>query len=355
MIMRTAIAEANLERELAELVASPSEQGSLVHAIRCAALAPSSHNSQPWLFQLGESQIDLWADRSRALPVVDPFDRELVIACGAALFHLRIALQRLGWRVQLDVLPDPHSPDRLARVVLEGREEPSSETRILYGSILRRHTNRNPFEPRSVHPGLVAELVRCATTEGAWLAPLEAQSKLEAAHLIAEADRRQFRDPHFRRELAAWMSSGHGHRRDGLPGSVLGLGPIEAALAPMFLRTFRWKDDERASHDRELALGSPLLVALGTWHEEPAEWLAAGQALQHVLLAATAANLEASFLNQPVEVSNFRHRLRELAGFAGFVQIVLRMGHGPPAAPTPRRRLDELLLPAEEALAPRLP
>ncbi len=353
--MRTAIVESSLARELAELEAEPSLEGSLVHAVRCATLAPSSHNSQPWLFQLGESQVELWADRSRALPVVDPFDRELVIACGAALFQLRIALQRLGWRVQLDLLPDAHAPDHLARVVVEGREPPTAETRLLYDAIPRRHTNRNPFETRSVHPGLVAELVRCANTEGAWLAPLESQSKFEAAQLIAEADRRQFRDPHFRRELAAWMSTGHSQRRDGLPGSVLGLGPIEAALAPMLLRTFRWKEDERAAHDRELALGSPLLVALGSWHEEPAEWLAAGQALQHVLLAATAARLEASFLNQAVEVANFRHRLRELAGCAGFVQLVLRLGYGPPAAPTPRRWLDELLLPADEVLATRLP
>jgi hypothetical protein len=286
---------------------------------------------------------------------VDPFDRELVIACGAALFHLRIALQRLGWRVQVDVLPDPHAPDHLARVALEAREPASSETQILYDSIPRRHTNRNPFEERRVQPSLVAEFVRCANREGAWLAPLEGPSKLEAALLIAEADRQQFRDPHFRRELAAWMSSAHGQRRDGLPGSVLGLGPIESALAPLFLRTFRWKDEERAARDRELALGSPLLLALGTWHEEPAEWLAAGQALQHVLLAATAARLEASFLNQPVEVSNFRHRLRGLAGYAGFVQLVLRLGYGPPARSTPRRRLDELLLPAEETLALRLP
>jgi hypothetical protein len=207
--------------------------------------------------------------------------------------------------------------------VLEGRAEPSAETRILYGSIARRRTNRNSFGPRPLHPALVAELGRCASEEGAWFAPLEAQSKLEAAQLIAEADRRQLRDPHFRRELAAWTSADQG--------------------------------EPRPAHDRELALGSPLLLALGTWHEEPAEWLAVGQALEHVLLAATAADVSASFLNQPVEVSSFRHRLRVLAGFPGFVQIVLRLGYGPATAPTPRRRLEELLLPVEEAFAPRLP
>ncbi|MBK7642852.1 MAG: nitroreductase family protein [Planctomycetes bacterium] len=355
MILSSTTAETKLELEFADLEASPSVEGSLVHALRCAALAPSSHNSQPWLFQLSESRIDLFADRSRALPVVDPFDRELVISCGAALFQLRVALQRLGWRTQVDVLPDPHTPDHLARVVLDGREEPCAETRILYENLTLRHTNRNPFEARAVPSTLVAEFVRCARSEGSWLAALEGPAKFEAAQLISEADQRQFRDPHFRRELAAWMSSGHIQRRDGLPGSVLGLGPIEATLAPLLLRTFRWKDHERAARDRELALGSPLLLALGSWHEEPAEWLAAGQALAHVLLAATAAGLQASFLNQPVEVSNFRHRLRELAGYAGFVQLVLRVGYGPASAATPRRRLDEILLETLAEPTQRLP
>lgn len=342
--MRSIRTEDELEAELQELEARPSIAGDLLHAVRCAVLAPSSHNSQPWLFHLGDRHVDLWADRSRALPVVDPFDRELVISCGAALLHLRMALQRLGWRVQLDLLPDSHAPDHLARVTLEDREPPNTQTRLLYESIPRRHTNRGAFDTRPVPPELVLELMRCATQEGVWLESLDAQAKWIAAQLISEADRRQFRDPHFRRELAAWMSAGRNERLDGMPGSVLGLGPVEATLAPMMLRTFRWKDAERATHDEELALGSPLLLVLGTWHEEPAEWLAAGQALEHVLLAACAAGLDASFLNQPVEVSNFRHRLRELAGRSGFAQIVLRMGYGTPAPPTPRRRIQDVLL-----------
>ncbi len=346
--MRSIRIEDELREEFLELQTRPSIARELEHAVRCATLAPSSHNSQPWLFQLGEKHVDLWADRSRALPVVDPFDRELVISCGAALFHLRIALQRLGWRVQVDLLPDSHAPDHLARVTLEERESPSTETRLLYDCIPRRHTNRGPFEPRAVHPSLVLELMQCATREGVWLESLDAQAKLVAAHLISEADRRQFRDPHFRRELAAWMSTGLHGRQDGMPGSALGLGPVESTLAPMILRTFRWKDEERASHDEELALGSPLLLVLGTWHEEPAEWLAAGQALEHVLLASCAAGLDASFLNQAVEVSNFRHRLRELAGRSGFAQLVLRLGYGTPAPPTPRRRLQDVLLTSSE-------
>ena len=57
--------------------------------VQAATLAPSSHNTQPWLFRLEGQVIELLADRTRALPVNDPDDRELTISCGCALFNLR--------------------------------------------------------------------------------------------------------------------------------------------------------------------------------------------------------------------------------------------------------------------------
>lgn len=37
-----------------------------------AVLAPSGHNSQPWLFRIGDGWVEVHADRTRRLPVVDP-------------------------------------------------------------------------------------------------------------------------------------------------------------------------------------------------------------------------------------------------------------------------------------------
>jgi len=65
-------------------------------ALQYAALAPSNHNAQPWRFLVNGDAVQILADRTRALPVVDPFDRELLISCGAALFNLRVALSQFG-------------------------------------------------------------------------------------------------------------------------------------------------------------------------------------------------------------------------------------------------------------------
>ena len=46
-----------------------------------------------------------YADRTRALPVVDPDDRELTISCGSALFNMQLAISYFGYRFETSLLP----------------------------------------------------------------------------------------------------------------------------------------------------------------------------------------------------------------------------------------------------------
>ena len=143
------------------------------------------------------------------------------------------------------------------------------------------------------------------------------------------AERLQAGDPSFRRELASWLHSRRAHAQDGMPGS------------PHFVRTFDW-GRKRAAKDEQLALGSPVLAVLTTPGDEPADWFAAGQALEHVLLRATVEDVVASFLNQPVEVGALRRKLKDLVG-EGVPQLVLRFGHAGEAPPTRRRPVADVL------------
>jgi hypothetical protein len=93
--------------------------------VESAALAPSSHNTQPWVFRFADDRLELLADRTRALPANDPHDRELTISCGAAWLNVRVAAQHAGTGLHVTLLPEGEESDLLARATLAaGRPEP---------------------------------------------------------------------------------------------------------------------------------------------------------------------------------------------------------------------------------------
>ena len=86
-------------------------------AVRYAILAPSSHNTQPWRFVIIGNELLVCADRTRSLPNIDPYDRELIISCGAALFNLRVVLAYFEISIEIATFPRSAEPDVVARIV----------------------------------------------------------------------------------------------------------------------------------------------------------------------------------------------------------------------------------------------
>ena len=301
-----------------------------------AILAPSSHNTQPWLFRSHGAYIELHADRTRALPVNDPNDRELTISCGCALFNLRVAAAAAGWHAQVTLAPDHQDADLLARVTLSRAPTPDPVGR-LQPRISARRTYRRRFTSRPVDPIAAMELSAAVLAEGARLSILsEPEQRHQAAELVSEGDAALWSSPHWRRELAAWM---HPRRR----GDGLSVPALAVPAAQMVVRSFDMGHGVGAK-DRELADASPLLTVIATPGDELLDWLAAGLALQHALLIGLTHGLQASYLNQPVQVADLRPRLQSLCGNSGTPQLLLRWGVPQTILPaSPRRPLDEII------------
>jgi nitroreductase len=133
--------------------------------INYAILAPSGHNTQPWQFKIINEGIELFADKNRALPVVAPNDRELIISCGAALFNLRLAIRYFGGRDLVETFPDSNNSNLLARIRLGDKYEITSEENLLFKAISLRHTNRFPFTSQKIPDTLLAQLQQVPCSE----------------------------------------------------------------------------------------------------------------------------------------------------------------------------------------------
>lgn len=300
-----------------------------------AVRAPSSHNTQPWSFRLSNATIELYADRTRALPVNDPDDRELCISCGCALMNLRVAAADRGLSIRTQLLPDPDLTDLLARVVVSGPLSAPAMEAQLAESIQRRRTCRKRFMARDVDARVTEQLVVAAEQEGAMLQPFSTNARDRVAGLVAEGDAAQWADPGWRRELAAWM-----HPRSR--GDGLTVPPLAGAMTRLVVRNFDMGGSIGAKN-RKLTEHSPLVAALTTEGDDRRAWLLAGQALQRVLLVACQHGLQASYLNQPIQVASLRPQLQDLLG-DDFPQIILRMGYPvEEIPPAPRRAVTDVI------------
>lgn len=318
----------------------PADQVSTL--LGAAGQAPSLHNSQPWRFRLRPRSIELHADLDRQLPIADPSGRELRLACGAALFNLRLGLHARGIRPTVTIFPDPAQPALLA-AVRDGGHKPATPAQLrMWDAVPTRRTNRRPFDDVPVGPAEQHALRQAALEEGAWLQLVEEPDRRRTLQqLAARAHREQLADPAFVAELARWTATGP-DRRDGVPASAGGPQP-----APQDQWTLR---DYTAGAGATRVPGrnfehEPVLAVLSPYLTGPAADVRTGEALQRVLLTATALGLSVSFLSQIVEVAATREQLRRLISSPRPPLAVLRIGRGYPVPATPRRDVADLVVP----------
>ncbi|TNC62553.1 Acg family FMN-binding oxidoreductase [Rubellimicrobium roseum] len=307
--------------------------------LRYAILAPSGHNTQPWLFRVRGDRIELLADRTRSLPVVDPRDRALIISCGPALGSLRAAMRHFGHAGRIELLLAGNDRDLLARVGFGASHAPSPAENARFQA-----TTRRAFAEEPMPCGLGSEIEALARADEVTIAVIaEPSAKARIATLVAEGDRVQFADPRFRRELGDWVHSRRAATRDGLSGAAFGMPDALSPVGGLVIRTFDLGDGI-AAKDEQIATGSPALLVVATPGDGPRDWLLAGMAHMEALLAVTAVGLTAAYLNQPVEVEDLRPRLRDVAGVDGHPQLLLRIGQAPEIPPAVRRPVEEVLI-----------
>jgi nitroreductase len=312
----------------------------LARAAAAAARAPSVFNSQPWRWRITDSVAELRADRTRQLEF-DPDGRLLAMSCGAALHHARTALAGAGLTVAVTRLPDPADPDLLARLRVTGSGHPQPDAVRRQRAMALRHTDRRPFADVAVPAGALRALRAAAEDEGAHLHLLDPRDVATLAVAASRAAAAEFADPAYRMELAAWT-----HRPAGAGDGVPRASGAAVAPRPVPLRDFgpgAPAGTDPAGTDpagTDPADRQARYAVLFTDADTPAAWLAAGEALSAVLLAAELERLAASPMSDVVEVPAARGLLRDLLGGIGHPALALRVGvpgDGPPPDGTPRR------------------
>jgi len=334
--------------------------------------APSIFNQRPWELELAaDDRVELYSVPNDALAGAGLL-REAVISCGAALYNLRLAIRVAGRQPTVWLLPGLDQDSGLldavtgARTLLASVEvmpgraaRPTKAEQELYEALWLRRTDRGPYRYQPVPLPILAEMEIAAAHEHGWLRTLTPAESRRARRAAIRASRElgnRLADP-----LTAVL------------GGAYGPTPEDQREPPT--RPDFWLPETVARFERH-----PVMMALSTDDDRPLDWLRAGQALQHALLAGTRFSMsapggrsapyrrpldygpldphrlrprpevpagyavEASFLTQSLELADQRQRVRYWpwrTSYTEVPQVVLRVGYAPvargPAAGGPHR------------------
>ncbi|MGQ4615977.1 Acg family FMN-binding oxidoreductase [Nocardia sp. R7R-8] len=310
-------------------------------ALALASRAPSVHNTQPWLWRLGHETVHLFADESRRLPHTDPDGRDLVLSCGAALHHLRVAARAEGWETVMHRLPNPAVPEHLAAI--EFRPTTCTPADVeLARAISMRSTDRRRYSSWEVPAAYIQAVIAAGAATGVLVHDVDAEpARTRLLRTFERAAWHHARDVSYGAELAQW--SGRHAAPQGVPARNAVLTDDDPAVRPFSnpgLPQAVVRDIDAA--DR--------MMLLSTSGDDRLSQLRAGEAASAVLLTATTLGLATCPLTEPMELTETRRRIRaDVLDDTGYPQIIVRIGFAIPGADpvpaTPRRPLDEVVRP----------
>jgi hypothetical protein len=336
--------------------------------VRAAILAASPHNTQPWLFKITDTSIELHIDTQRNVGALDPFLREEHIGMGCALENLMLAAPANGYEATAALLPgklgpiptDPE-PQLVARVNLAPGKHAENE---LYNAIPRRHTNRSPYDPdKAIAPDFVDALKHLPDNEAdvkLFLFTAEADRK-KIAELSSAANTEIYSDPDVQQGSERWTRtqwSSVQEYRDGLTIDAFGLPSVTAAIAKMMSARMLRAASRRTENDYlKLMLSAPLIGFIAVRDRYAREQcLQAGRIWQRAHLFATAHELAARPCNEAVEMVDHERALGRSASCAARLNeitadptwqptFVFYMGHPKlPAHASPRRPVQAVVV-----------
>lgn len=336
--------------------------------VQSAILAANPHNSQPWLFRVDETRVDVFADPARNISNIDPFLREKHVGLGCAVENAVLTARALGYRPGVRLLPDPADPAHVARIDLTPGNLTPGDLVVskLYDAIPNRHTNRAAYDVERPVPPEVLGAIAALNTEldidlrwftGAARGPFGEATVAATEALVADAEQMQGSD--------AWLRLGWDQtqgERDGISLDANGSSLWQRSFLKM-LPNSQLGGGAQSNNVFRSATASvqvPTAAAFGLIvvrdADSDVQRLDGGRFWQRLHLWATAEGLAVQPLSQTTERADRERQLglepvsgRALAGLIGDsgwrALMPFRVGYPTEAAlASPRRALQEVLV-----------
>jgi hypothetical protein len=296
-----------------------------------ASLAPSGHNTQPWLVKyIQPFHWIIGNDKSRWLPAVDPNQRETILSIGTFLQNLEYAAEHYGYSSQFDVLAKSNQDENIVEVRLK-RTTAIADYDI--ERIRSRRTLRSAFKKERIKKEDLIYLSGDGAADVHYF-PLGSKENGWLKEQTIEANRQQTARDAAQRELSDWIRFSSKDAKthcDGLTTAGMEIN----GFSGLFVRNFYEKKDVMSKGFRDKAIdkvreqvahsaGWMVITGAGT---TVALLIETGMRMQRLFLKVRTKGIALHPMTQILEEKSRETLLSNMGSITDPIQFLLRIGY----------------------------
>ncbi|MBU0972613.1 MAG: twin-arginine translocation signal domain-containing protein [Proteobacteria bacterium] len=300
------------------------------HILHHASLAPSGHNTQPWVVEIvNDTEWIIGSDAKRWLRVVDNTNREVLLSLGAFIENLVQAAAAKGFHAQVDVIAGGRFDTRIARVNLI----PMAPVDIPLIRLVSRRTVKTNLLAKELKSADVTAFYRATKGNLHYFPRGTHHCDLMAKEAI-DNFKLQFDNQKAMEEAAIWtrLSDREARKfRDGLTTDGMEINGLAGWVVRHFMdkkdvmgKTFREKGIEKIMKQAGEGAGWLVITSDGNSVKDLIE---CGRRFQRMALLAREKMIAIHPMTQALEEKHGQKNIRENHGPGMMPQFILRVGY----------------------------
>jgi len=321
-----------------------SPEGKIKFLLQFATLAPSTHNSQPWLFKVNDNSCEIYLDRSKQLPEADKKGRDMYISLGCCIENLLIAARSYGTSPSLELVL---KNDFIAVVKFDNlNKKIEIKQKKLLEAIKKRVNLRGFYKKEAIPSELINKLKSYSVNY-----PLvefhpivDEQKRIKIVDLTAKGLRLAYQNRHFRNEMSLWFNSNDSSRKEGIPGYSINLPLIISKIFPIVIKHFNVGKIVSLLNKKSMRTSS-LISVFTTKNNTKKEWIEVGMMAERLMLELRTTDIYSAVYVASIEMGQLSEELKQILETKDHVQFLFCSGYADkPNQYVPRFTVEEKLI-----------
>lgn len=319
-----------------------SLQDKIKFVLSYAILAPSTHNSQPWLINIGYNSCRIYYDKKLNILEADPRGRDLYISMGCFVENLVIAASFFGIFKDLRIMLDDNF---IAEVYFQEKGDRNMDLSYLVDIIPRRVNARGLFNSEKLPESIPAEMMSLKKDGRIRTDFIINKEKIgQLAVLTVEGLRYAYKRPTFRKEMSGWMQNSLSGKKTGLPGYSLRMPFILSFFIPTLIRFFDIGPLLAKLNYRSM-VSAPFVCIFSSEESDPSIWFETGRMAQRFMLHLNSKDIRTSIFVASIEMGDIYKKVQEVVGISLTPQFLFCAGYMKDVQiHSPRQDLEEKLI-----------